>query len=151
MSASTYLADELQTAVEGLFAAFDQLPEDKRNWAPEGSRSAMNQLAEIAAIGQTMGGYIRAQHVPNIDFAAYQAGLEALIAAGAEATKKVILDSLPDLQDAIRNTPEEDYPKAVESPFGPMTVRRMVTYPYWNVTYHTGQIYYLCSILGCLS
>src|SRR5688500_3996608 len=46
-----FLADATQKASDEITAAFLRLPEDKRDWTPEGaSRTALDQVAECALL-----------------------------------------------------------------------------------------------------
>jgi hypothetical protein len=31
-----------------------------------------------------------------------------------------------------------------------MTLANIIAYPYWNMSYHEGQVNYIASMLGCL-
>jgi hypothetical protein len=51
---------------------------------------------------------------------------------------------------AIQSVPEGDLGLEIAMPWGPVTVAQMISYPYWNMSYHEGQINYIASMLGCL-
>jgi len=39
----------------------------------------------------------------------------------------------------------------VQMPWGMMTLAQIISYPYWDMSYHEGQINYLASMLVCLN
>jgi hypothetical protein len=65
---------------------------------------------------------------------------------------------LNDIEDMVRNRkfPEgmdwESYGLSIEfpSPWGSLSIEQTIAYPYWNMSYHLGQLNYIASMLGCL-
>jgi uncharacterized damage-inducible protein DinB len=51
---------------------------------------------------------------------------------------------------AIGTVSDEALKDEVEMPWGKQPLADIVAYPYWNMTYHQGQINYIASMLGCL-
>jgi len=43
--------------------------------------------------------------------------------------------------------PDEMLSAEMLSPWGPMAMTEIVSYPYWNMTYHLGQINFIASVL----
>jgi len=151
-SLSNFLAKATPKAVADVVAAFDRLPEDKRAWSPsETSRTAINQLAEVAILnGSTADTIVNKQFRHDFTMEEYFKELETLSADWN--TLKTLLDAnTTKVVSAILTITDADLTLVIDSPFGPLTMEQVMSYPYWNACYHEGQINYIASILGCLN
>ena len=146
-----FLAGATQKAADDLIAALNRLPDDKRNWNPMGeARTALDMVAECAILNGETAQLIQTRKFNEgfdlADLARQKAELaqdqDALLALLKENTGKVIA--------ALRACPESDLGEQVSMPFGPLTFAQIISYPYWNMSYHEGQINYIASMLGCL-
>ncbi|MCA1596930.1 MAG: DinB family protein [Chloroflexi bacterium] len=145
-----FLAAATEKAAKDLQTAVTRLPAEKRSWSPAPtSRSALDQAAECAILGPGMIEIIAERKWPNFDFAQYQQEREAL-AQHWEEIRRRLDEGIPRVMAAIRSVPDEDLGVTVEMPWGVMTLAQIMSYPYWNMSYHEGQINYIASILGCL-
>lgn len=147
----SFLATSTKQAAADLIEALERLPEDRRGWVPaEKSRSALDQVAECAMLNGNTTNLIQTRVWPSdMDFSVYlnekselsrdEAKVRSLL---AENTARVIA--------AIEAVPDEDLFLSITTPFRAMPLSQIVAYPYWNMTYHQGQINYIASILGCL-
>ena len=138
-------------AAEDLLEAINRLPEDKRAWSPMGdARTALNQLAECAILNGST-----AEMLKTHTFA-MEGGFEAYfeerakLAADETACKALFAENTAKAIAAIKEVPDEDLELQVNMPWGPMAVAQIVSYPFWNMCYHEGQINYIASMLGCL-
>jgi len=52
---------------------------------------------------------------------------------------------------AIAAVPDETLTDEIEMPWRKQTLAEIIAYPYWNMTYHEGQINYIASMLGRLA
>jgi uncharacterized damage-inducible protein DinB len=52
--------------------------------------------------------------------------------------------------DAIRSVKDEDLDIVISMMWGDYKLSDVLAYPYWNTSYHQGQINYIASMLGCL-
>lgn len=144
-----YLAEMAGKAAEDLIAALDRLPAEKRQWKPsEKSRSAMNQFAECAILNGSTAKLIRDRSWDTqgsmddyFDTLSKMEGDEA-------AVRALMQENLPKIKDAILSVPDEDLSKEVQMPWGPMTLKQIVGYPFWNMCYHEGQINYIAMMSG---
>jgi hypothetical protein len=151
-SLQNFLARATQRAANDLSEAFLRLPEDKRNWVPEGqARTAIDQVAEVAILNGSTAELIQSRKWDD------KAGMDeffkakaALVDAGWDKVKSTLDVNTPRAVAAIQALPESDLGVEVQMPWGPMTLEQIISYPYWNACYHEGQINYIASMLGCL-
>jgi hypothetical protein len=150
-SLANFLVRVIPKAVDDLETAFNRLPEDKRTWSPaETSRSALNQMAEVAMLNGSSAETIKNRAFPEFDMETYFKQLTEL--STDWPTVKAMLDANTAAAiAAIESVPESDLQIEIPSPFGPLTLEQIMAYPYWNTCYHEGQINYIASILGCLN
>jgi len=147
----SFLAAATKKAADELEAALLRLPEDKRGWAPaDSSRSALDQAAECAMLSGSTSELIKTRKWNfEGDFSEYLRKKSEL-AQSWSGVKTVLDENIANVVEAIAAVPTEDLEAEVKTPFGTMTLAQIISYPYWNMTYHLGQINYLASILGVL-
>jgi uncharacterized damage-inducible protein DinB len=144
-----YLSLRTKKIAEEMKAAYENIPEDKRSFAPmDMGRSAIDQLAEVAMLNMNVTNTITT-HTVDIDFEQYFKDKAALSADPSGAMAK-FEESIPIVCDAIAGASDDDMEKVIQFPWGPMTILEIVGYPLWNMSYHTGQINYIASLIGCL-
>lgn len=143
-----FLASSTEQGAKNLFAALLALPEEKRGWSPAGTaRTALDLVAECALNN----GYT-ADMIENRAWGA-PAHEEYMI-----IQRKTAAGDLTDLQElleantqrvaaVIQATPDEDMGVEIDTPYGIMTIAQSIAYPYWNMSYHEGQINYIASML----
>ena len=144
-----FLATSAEKAASDLKAAFLRLPEDKWNWKPgEEARPAIDLLAEVALLNASSAWVIqnRAWN-PNFDREAYEREKAALCHDWA-ALEVLLQTNTARVMEAIRAVPDADLAVDVSMPWGPMPTHQLIAYPYWNATYHEGQINYIAAQLG---
>jgi hypothetical protein len=146
-----YLAVSTQKAADDLMAALLRLPEDKRNWSPGGdARSALDMAAECAILNGNSSNVIKTRVFPaDFDMAAFLRQKTEL-AQDLSAVQTLLQENTAKAIAIMRDCPDEDIETEIQMPWGPMTIRQIMGYPYWNMSYHEGQINYIASILGCL-
>lgn len=144
-----FIADISPIAAENLITALLNLSEDKRLWTPAPtSRPALGLVAECALNN----GYA----VDMIETGTWAAGPmdeyfkeQVDLMNGDWTTLEALLRKNTERFVACaRNVPNERLNDKIEMPFGTFTVTQTITYPYWNMSYHEGQINYIASILG---
>ena len=145
-----FLVNAIPQAAKDLETALLRLPEDKRNWSPtENARSAMNMIAECAILGDPTG-IVKSRSFPtDFDMAAFHARRNEL-ATDWETCRELLHANVDRAIATIREIPDSDLDQTVQMPWGPFTLAQIVSYPYWNMSYHEGQINYIASMLGCL-
>jgi hypothetical protein len=146
-----FLATSTIKAAQELEEALMRLPEEKRVWQPEDkSRSALDQVAECAIMNDGTIDMIRTHLFPQ-DFAieVYRQQI-ADLSADWPALQKKLHQSAERVAQEIRAVPDEDLSIVIEMPWGPLSFAEVISYPYWNMTYHLGQVNYIASMLNCL-
>jgi hypothetical protein len=150
-SLQAFLSTATPKAAEELTAAFLRLSEDKRNWSPdEKARTALDQVAECAILNGYTAELVQSRQWTMTDFNVFIQAKADLVAQGWESVQALLQENTPKVVAAIGAVPEEDLSVEIPTPLGSMLLSQIVAYPYWNMTYHTGQINYIASILGCL-
>jgi hypothetical protein len=146
----TFLAEGIIKAAADLEAAFARIPEDKRTWSPgESSRNALDQMAECAILNGYTAETITTRQWMNTG------GMEGYFASKAEAVEKgweyiepLFKANVEKAAAAVRAFGTESLGSPIETPFGTMKMTQILSYPYWNMCYHEGQINYIATILG---
>ncbi len=144
-------------ALDALFRAAKQIPEDKCEWIPMGEARTVQGLLYECAL--TTPFYIAAVQGKMREFATvmpdeptlelWQRRSEA--ATTLEGTEAVAHETFAELCAALEAVPEE---KLADLHPHPMALDKQVTtadllfLAYWNLVYHTGQINYLQMMLG---
>ena len=145
-----YLAKATPEIAKELEDAFLRIPEDKRGWSPMGTaRTALDLIAECAILNDISDMVATHKFPEDFDFAKFGRA-KAELAKDWNALRAQLHKSTSRAVDAIRTVPDGDLGIEIPMPWGPVTVAQMISYPYWNMSYHTGQLNYLASMLGCL-
>lgn len=147
-SLHTFLTHVTPKAAKDLLAAYYSLPEDKRNWSPMGeARTATDMIAECAQMSDVTD-FIEARAFPaDFDYAAILSA-RSILARDPEGMIAMLHDSVARTLAAIETVPEEDIEIVIDLPWGALTLGEIMAYPYWNMSYHTGQINYIASMLA---
>ncbi len=61
-----------------------------------------------------------------------------------------LLENARRVAAAIAAVPDSDLADEIALPWGKQSVAEMLAYPYWNLTYHLGQVNCIASLLGTL-
>jgi len=150
-SLQDYLANMTQKQAEQLDAAIKRIPADKREWSPmKDARSAMDQYAECAILTGSTAELIRTRNFGDPSKMNEFFENKKKLATDYAAGKKLLDENVPKAMDAIRSVKDEDLDVKIDMPWGPMTLRDIIGYPFWNMSYHEGQINYIASMLGTL-
>ena len=142
-----FLTDATQKAMISLVEAYLRLPEDKRNWSPMGTaRTAADMLAECAVMND-VSGLIRERKIPDdFDYAEFQR-TKAALTHDWEALQALLRQNTSRGIASIQTVSAEDLKDEIAMPFGTFTLAQIISYPYWNMSYHEGQINYIASML----
>lgn len=146
-----FLSAATQQAADDLATAYQRIPEDKQRWSPEGKgRTALDQVIECVLLNGYTADLIQNRtwaanametftqektEAEGLDWDALQGKLQ-------ENTKRVIA--------ALQAVPDSDLQNPIQMPWRTQTLAEIMAYPYWNMSYHQGQINYIASLLGCL-
>jgi hypothetical protein len=143
-----FLATATIKAAADLEATFLELPLDKRNWKPsEGSRCAADQIAECAIMNRSTIAMVEGSGFPA-DFAYIEYQQEiAELAEDWQTLQTLLHENTAKVVEVILAMPDDKLRSELESPWGAMPLTEILSYPYWNMTYHTGQINYIASLI----
>ncbi|RYX85765.1 DinB family protein [bacterium] len=146
-----FFADAAIKASQDIITALLRLPEEKRSWSPMGdARTAIDTVAECAILSGSTARLIETRvFAESFDNANY-ARIKAELSQDFEALQSLLDSNTALVAAAIRSLPDEELKAEVMMPWGPMTLEQVCSYPYWNMSYHEGQINYIASMLGCL-
>lgn len=146
-----FLVTATQKAAGDLAAALLRLPEDQRNVSPMGqARTPLDLVAECAVLNGTTADMIDTRQFPtDFDPAAFEQKKVGL-SQDWEALRSLLEVNTERAITAIRTIHDEDLASEIAMPWGAVTLAQLAAYPYWNMSYHEGQINYVASMLGCL-
>lgn len=144
MNAPETLSKLFQEGIPGLTKAVEAIPEDKLDWKPaEGSRTIRQLVSEIVMMPDYIAQALEQRAVPPYEEISNQysaMSISELLAKLPENAKT--------LEKAMKNFPESDYEETLEAPWGTWTYFQTLSYPYWNMMWHTGQINYIQTMYG---
>lgn len=146
-----FFAIATSKAAADLVEAMLRLPVDKRSWSPMGNaRSALNQVAECALLNGRMASMVVTRPSKlSFDYEEFCRRRDEL-ATDWEAVRTLLAENTAKLIEAIRALTDADLDIELPMRSGPMTIANIIEVPYWNMSYHEGQINYIASMLGCL-
>lgn len=149
---TNFFATATPKAAAALVTALERLPADKRPWSPAStSRSALDMVAECAMLNGTTAHVISHRAFPeHFDFTLYQSD-KAKLAQDEARALELLQENTAKVVAALQVVPEADLKHEVQMPWGLMKLEQIIAYPYWNMSYHEGQINYIASLLGCLN
>lgn len=122
------------------------------------ARPALDQVAECAILNGTTADLIKSRTWPaDLDFGEFVRA-KAELARDWNALKSLLQENTAKVIAVIRAVPNEDLgieiyiPQEMisKSERGPTTLAQVISYPYWNMSYHEGQINYIASMLDFL-
>jgi hypothetical protein len=144
MNTPETLAKLLEDGIPMLTNAVKAVPEDKLDWNPaDGSRTIRQVFTEAVMM------------VAYVAKALEERGVPPYEEISAEYAAKSIDELLNQLEQnkkeyiaAIGAFPEAEYETALEAPWGTWSYFQTMSYPYWNLMWHTGQINYIQTLYG---
>lgn len=144
-----------QKALDDLIRAVEAMPEDKLDWSPAPtSRSALNQLKEVAVSTRYLCGLLREGKAPDGEsHGAASVGAQMGEITTVSQAKERAREGTAELCSLIVAYPDDKLDEDVVLPFGGgirMTMADCLGLHYWNLTYHCGQVNYVQTILGDL-
>jgi uncharacterized damage-inducible protein DinB len=136
-------------ALEMLYRAARRVPADKLDWKPLGeARTVLGLLQECAQSPTWYMGFLDPTYKHGFT------NLEEMKQARKqwttlEACEQATRENTAMLVEKIRAVTDEDLEKEHMMPWGaPTKTLDIISSQYWNMTYHTGQIYYIQTLYG---
>jgi hypothetical protein len=133
----------------GLARTFSAMPAEKQTWSPlDEGRTALDQVAECAVINSWCAIVIRDHVVPAFEGETYKQECAKLDTP--DKALAALTSSTDQLVAAIENLQDEHLESTVQFPWDsePSTLGYATLVPYWNMTYHIGQINYIQTLYG---
>jgi hypothetical protein len=148
-TAQEYLVRSTLKAVKSIEDALLGLPEDKRNWSPGGeARTALDMVAECALMNEATIDLLTTKVFDeSFDFAEYNR-VRAELTQDWPTLQARLHESAARVTETIRAVPDSDLSIEVPMPWGTSTIEGICGYPYWNMSYHEGQITQIQMILA---
>lgn len=138
-----FFADATQRAAKDLLDAALLLPEERRGWQPLGKgRSALDQIAECAMINGSTVELIQHHQFSTTDMEAWMQA-KGRLAESWEQSSALLHSSAAEAAEAILTVADHQLPLEIPMPWGTFSLAQIILYPYWNMTYHQGQITYI--------
>ncbi len=142
-----FLCLQLSRAVDDLFRSARAMPPEKLAWqASETSRTPSDILRECALSLKWPQSILS-----GTDLNSQPAQGEEEQEMDLDACEALARKNLTETIDFIRSYPEDDLDRVISLPFAPelnLTVAEILASPYWNITYHLGQINYVQMAYG---
>ena len=131
--------------VDNLWRSVNAMPEDKIIWRPaEGSRTARELLEELVSTTVYSISLIHPQENPAKE-SEDKADLNTKTVAELETEHR---SAVVEFLKAVAAFPEEKLSETMDLPWGTMSFFQIISYPYWNLVYHWGQIGYIQTMYG---
>lgn len=144
-----FLAASIANTKNELINALLALPEDKRGWSPaDTARTALNMAAECAINNGFTADLILSRKWPDHNLATHFQERADLAAKDLGTLSGLLDKNTLRVIEVIRAVPTTDLDLPIETPYGNGPLSGICAYPYWNMSYHLGQINYIGTILG---
>ena len=117
-------------------------PADKLDWKPEEKGRSIRELLEELVSATNYGAAVLATKSPAMDAYVAHPGLEA---AELESLHRAAVKGFI---SAMKSFPQAELDDKVELPWGAQPYFDSVSYTYWNLMYHNGQIGYIQTLYG---
>ena len=146
-----FLSAATQQAADDLVTACQRIPEDKQRWSPEGKgRTALDQVAECALLNGYTADLIQNRRWADNAMETFMKDKAEAEALDWDALHAKLQENTKRLIAALQAVPDGDLQNPIQMPWRTQTLAEIMAYPYWNMSYHQGQINYIASLLGCL-
>ena len=142
-----FLAQMTRRAAANLETAYLRLPADRRRWSPGGAaRTAADMVAECAFMNDISGLVEARAFPPGFDAAALRR-IKAALMEDDDRLLGTLRENAERGIAALRTAPVSDLGAEVKLITLTVTLGQIIAYPYWNMSYHEGQINYIAAQL----
>ena len=132
----------MHEGTDSLWRSVKAMPTEKLTWKPsETSRTAQELLAEIVMTTGYTAKLVKVQKDPGM-------GETEQAVQTVEELEKAHRANVELFLQAVKGLPEEKFLEKIELPWGSMTFLSAISYAYWNLMYHLGQINYIQTMYG---
>lgn len=137
-------------AAKTVAANLQGMPADKQTWQPlDMGRTALSQVQECAVMNRFFTATLRDRQAPELAWEQYKAECAAL--ETADKAIEALHASTEEFVGVAAAVPDGTLQDRISMPFAEgltMSVREVMFSPYWNMTYHQGQIAYIQTLYG---
>ena len=153
MTIQEVAAAAIEKSADDLIQAALALPEDKRDWKPlDKGRSTLDQLAECAVQNMAAAKIVQAGGYQVNSMAEWKEMLaewDDLLSTldTPEKSAAALREGTAVLASAVRAAPNTQLGAGIILPWTTMTMAAFFLEPFWNMSYHEGQINYIGSLL----
>jgi uncharacterized damage-inducible protein DinB len=149
MTANDLLIRQLRRQIDSFFEAVHAIPADKLDWQPSpNSRSALDQLQEVATLFSGVADAVRARKLTFTPEMMEEWLTERKKLTDVAEIEKITREGTEKFIEFIQSLSPDDLSDNVEMPWpGEFQVGDLLSYHYWNMAYHEGQIYYIGTLL----
>ena len=124
-----------------LWRTAQAIPEEKLDWMPGGeARTARQLLEELVTTTTFTAQMIRDMKMPEMT--------EEKLPKSITELEKLHKAAITDFLKAVSEFPEDKLQEKLDLPWGNLTFFQIISYPYWNMMYHFGQISYIQLLYG---
>jgi uncharacterized damage-inducible protein DinB len=146
-----FLSAATQNAAEELVTAYQRIPDDQQRWRAEGKgRSALDQVIECTLLNGYTADLIQNRHWAEGAMETFTKDKAEAEALDWDVLHSNLLENTRRVIAALQAVPESDLQNPIQMPWRTQSLAEIMAYPYWNMSYHQGQINYIASLLGCL-
>lgn len=152
MRVQDFMADQTEWAVGNFYRNVKRVPSDKVGWKVlETGRTVLDQAQEVAMSPKWTLALLSGK-------GAFDWNPESMAAMQAEMAEWTTVDrceevhkaNLAELTAAMRAVKDDDLANTIQIPFTPEPVpmSTVLTFHYWNVVYHLGQVLFIQTLYG---
>lgn len=132
--------------------ALDGLPEDKLEWKVlDAGRTALDQYQEIAQSPTYVIPILKNKSMGDFNPESFQKIRQERADWTKADCKRILRENLDKFYEVVRNYPDEDLTVEIDLPFAEgmrQSMADIMAYPYWNLSYHLGQIAFIQTLYG---
>lgn len=143
---------QTEWVVGNFYRNIKRVPEDKLNWKVlDTGRSVLDQVQEVAMSPAWSTPLLTGESTGDWDPTRFEAAkVEMATWTTLEKCEEVHMSNLAKLFEAMRAVKDEDLEKTVRVAFAPepVPIASILTFHYWNVVYHQGQILFIQTLYG---
>ncbi len=150
-SIPNYVSSITTKSLQELVTAYLNIPEDKRHWSPDGkARTAADQIAECTVTNGYTALLLEFHKWETQWMDEFFVEKARVVSLSWEDIHDMLEENTAKLISALNGLQEKDLEIEINMPWGKQKLSELIVYPYWNMSYHLGQINYIASMLGCL-
>ncbi len=145
------IADAVQS-FDNFMVTARKVAADKLDWKPlDNGRSTLDQAQEVALCPTWVPGLLASRGFDPALFGGFEEAKAKMTTLDeCEAAGRANLEKM---KDAVNGFPDSEMDVVIDLPWGKgqYTLREVMGFPAWNMTYHMGQVSYIQTLYGDFS